>query len=521
MRPSVTSATRKPRALQHGQRRRELVQLGHPVGLRTLPAHDAHDVALQLAGIENAQELVLRIEHPGRRFDHVTVVGNGRDLDDSAPEVAGQQLEAAGGAEGLGGRTHDAGVARRADVAPHDVAVERRLARVLADAAGPHREHVLVHQPGIQQLADHEAGPARGLELVHIRAPVRIHPGQQRHHGRELRKVVPVDGDAGRARDRHPVDQVIGRTAGGHQRAHRIDDGALVHQPPDRRVARSLHDAQRRAHGLPRQRLAQFIARVDERRARHVQAHRLHQHLVAVGRAVEGAGARCVVSAHFGIQQLGPPHPPLRRLFAHLGLVVVRQAAGHRAARHEHGGQMAELQGPDQEARHDLVADAQQQRSVEHVVAEGDRGGHGDHVAREQAQLHARRALRDAVAHGRHPAGNLGGGAALPGLVLDQVRVTGERRVRRQHVVVRGDDADVGPLLRDHAQLVVGRQAREGVRDVGATQPVGSAVARRRLVELPQVLAAGRRTALADALGDGAQNRVEFHRDPATMTNRS
>ena len=38
-------------------------------------------------------------------------------------------------------------------------------------------------------------------------------------------------------------------------------------------------------------------------------------------------------------------------------------------------------------------------------------GGQRDHVAAEQRQLHARAALRDAVAHGRHAAGDLRGGA--------------------------------------------------------------------------------------------------------------
>jgi hypothetical protein len=53
----------------------------------------------------------------------------------------------------------------------------------------------------------------------------------------------------------------------------------------------------------------------------------------------------------------------LRDLLAHLGLVAVRQAAAHRPGRHEDAGQVAEVQRADQQAGHDLVADAQQQRA--------------------------------------------------------------------------------------------------------------------------------------------------------------
>ena len=55
MRPSVTSATREALALRHGQRRRQLVQLGHAVGTRALEAHDGDEIALQLAGLERGQ----------------------------------------------------------------------------------------------------------------------------------------------------------------------------------------------------------------------------------------------------------------------------------------------------------------------------------------------------------------------------------------------------------------------------------------------------------------------------------
>jgi hypothetical protein len=74
---------------------------------------------------------------------------------------------------------------------------------------------------------------------------------------------------------------------------------------------------------------------------------------------------------------------------ADLDLVAVAHAAGHRAGGHEHRRQVAEVQRADQQARHDLVAHAQVQRGVEHVVRQRDGGRHGDGVAREQRHLHA------------------------------------------------------------------------------------------------------------------------------------
>ena len=163
---------------------------------------------------------------------------------------------------------------------------------------------------------------------------------------------------------------------------------------------------------------------------------------------------------------------------------------------------MAEVQRTDQEARHDLVAHAQQQRRVEHVVRQAHRGGHRDGVAREQAQLHARQALGDAVAHRRHPAGDLHRGAEAARLVADQRREALIGLVRRQHVVVGGDDADVGRLLGHDADLVRARQRREGVGDVGAAHPVGPARTRSDGTRARQIGLAQRLAAFADAGGD-------------------
>ena len=181
----------------------------------------------------------------------------------------------------------------------------------------------------------------------------------------------------------------------------------------------SLPSSTARARRGLGQRIAQRRVRVDEGGARQVQAHHLHQHLVGVGGAVEGAGAGAVVGGGLGVEQLVAADLALGVQLAHLALLRVGQPGGHRARGHEERRQVAEGQRADDQARHDLVADAQHQRGVEHVVRQGDGGRHGDDVAGEQRQLHARAALGDAVAHGRHAAGELGDAARLARRRLD------------------------------------------------------------------------------------------------------
>src|SRR2546427_8854037 len=52
--------------------RSELVQLGHAVGARTLPAHHADDIAVQLAGLERLLQRFLRVEDARRRSEEHT-----------------------------------------------------------------------------------------------------------------------------------------------------------------------------------------------------------------------------------------------------------------------------------------------------------------------------------------------------------------------------------------------------------------------------------------------------------------
>ena len=366
-----------------------------------------------------------------------------------------------------------------------------------------------MHEATGQQLAQDPRGAACGLELVHIGIAIGVHAGQQWHHGREFIKVRPVDQDARAARNRHPVDQVVGGAARGQQGHHGVDDAALVHQLADGGEAvAALADVEHGAQRLAGEGLARLGARRFKRRAGHMQAHGFQQHLVAVGRAVKRAGARAVVRSGLGLEQLVAPHQALCVLLAHLGFVLVRQARAHGACGHKHAGQVAIVQRTDQQARHDLVAHAQQQRAIKHIVGQRYRSGHGNGIAGEQRQLHAGRALRHAVAHRGHTARHLHRGAQLGGFVAQDGGVALVRLVGREHVVVGRDDADVGRLLDRDLELVGTRQRRIGMGQVGAAHAVLGGLASDHGIDACKVGAAGVCAALDNALGHARYNWV-------------
>ena len=97
--------------LQHAQRRRELVQLGHAVRLRPLETHHHDHVAIELAAIERRLHLRLVGEHARGRFHDPAIFRHRRDLDRRRAERAVQHAQAAVGAERLGHRTQDRGIA--------------------------------------------------------------------------------------------------------------------------------------------------------------------------------------------------------------------------------------------------------------------------------------------------------------------------------------------------------------------------------------------------------------------------
>jgi hypothetical protein len=185
--------------------------------------------------------------------------------------------------------------------------------------------------------------------------------------------------------------------------------------------------------------------------SRQVQAHHLHQHLVAVGGAVEGAGAGAVVARRrLGLEQ-----------FVAAGLALgigcwrtrpSRRSAGPRssarpARRSPAGGRR---QRADQQAGHDLVADA------EHSAPSNMSCDSATAVAIAiTSRLNSDSsmpvaALGDAVAHRRHAAGHLRRRAAARAPPCGSARGSARRagaptacRCRRDDAEVRRSDAIV------------------------------------------------------------------------------
>ena len=183
--------------------------------------------------------------------------------------------------------------------------------------------------------------------------------------------------------------------------------------------------------------------------------------------------------------------------------LVVGQARWHRPAGHEDRRQMTEGERADEQARHDLVADAEAEGRVEHVVGQRDRRRQRDHVAAEQRQLHARLALGDAIAHGGHAAGELRHGADLARRLLDDRREIAVGLMRRQHVVVGGDDADVGRAAVASQVLLVGAaQAAKPWARLPQDSCVRCGFARAPPRDALQVVARGVAAGRFDALGD-------------------
>ncbi len=201
-----------------------------------------------------------------------------------------------------------------------------------------------------------------------------------------------------------------------------------------------------------------------------MQPHHFHQQLVGVGGAVEGAGARPVVSRHLRREQLVAARLALGIALPHVGLFLVGQARGHRPCRDEQRRQVTEAQRAHQQARNDLVAYPQVQRGIEHVVRQRHRAGHGDHFATGNTQFHARLALRDTVAHGRHATGELPDRTQLAQGLLDLLGELLIRLMRRQHVVVGGHDGDVGRIHQAQRLLVVPAATGNAMGEVGALQ---------------------------------------------------
>ena len=78
--------------------------------------------------------------------------------------------------------------------------------------------------------ARYGSGAAGGVEMVHVGVAVRVDAREHRHDGRQFIEIVPVDDDAGRLGDRHQVQRVVGRAAGGQQADQAVQPMAAARQ---------------------------------------------------------------------------------------------------------------------------------------------------------------------------------------------------------------------------------------------------------------------------------------------------
>ena len=133
---------------------------------------------------------------------------------------------------------------------------------------------------------------------------------------------------------------------------------------------------------------------------------------------------------------------------------------------------MTEAQRTDQQAGDDLVADAEQQRSIEQVVRQRHGGTHGDHLATGDSQLHTGLTLGDAVTHSRHTARHLPHRADLAQRLAQTLGIILVGLMRREHVVVGADDGDIGRIRQAQALLVLRAAASNAMSEVRALRHV-------------------------------------------------
>ncbi|MNY26347.1 hypothetical protein D3C86_1601900 [compost metagenome] len=131
---------------------------------------------------------------------------------------------------------------------------------------------------------------------------------------------------------------------------------------------------------------------------------------------------------------------------------------------------MTEGECGNDEAGHDLVADAEIDGGVEHVVRQADAGRHGDSVAGKQRKLHAGLALCHAVAHGGNRARHLCYAASFFCRIADDRREGLIGLMRRKHVVIGGDDAEIGNPVAGKDVLVGGGTDGKSMREIAAGQ---------------------------------------------------
>jgi hypothetical protein len=88
------------------------------------------------------------------------------------------------------------------------------------------------------------------------------------------------------------------------------------------------------------------------------------------------------------------------------------------------------------------------------------------------------------------------------GFITDDGRESFVRLMRREHVVIRCDHTDIRAALGDNTKLVIGRQRRKSMSNIGTAHTIRTARAGNGLLHLLQISLSCGRTTLAYALGN-------------------
>ena len=123
------------------------MQLGHAVGAGPLETHNDRAVAVELAGLERLQHLILIRKAARRRLDQPAFLVDGAGLEHAAAEIAGNQPHTAVGLERLRRGTQHVDVGALLGALPNElVAVKLGIAHPRVHRIRPSGERVGVEQ---------------------------------------------------------------------------------------------------------------------------------------------------------------------------------------------------------------------------------------------------------------------------------------------------------------------------------------------------------------------------------------
>ena len=381
-----------------------------------------------------------------------------------------QDRDAAGGMDG-----------RRQGTQHLPVGVGRRDVRqVVGHRLSGHREHIAVQQARVQQRLHHHRNPADAVDVVHHVGAERFHVGQVRHLRPDPGEILERQLDVGLVGDGQQVQHRVGGAAechhhrngvlerlfgqdvaGGDAAAQQVDDGhsALAGVP----VAPTVGGRWRGAAG---QRHAQCLGRTG---------HGVGGVHTAAGTLTRTDGPLDGVDILAGHQTAGACPNGLERVDDRdvlLGAVAeLRPPRQDRSGVQEDAGQI-EAGGRHQHAGKRLVAAGQQHRAVEPFGLHDGLDAVGDDLARDQREVHALVAHRDAVGD-RDGAELHREAAGFEDPVLDRLGEPVQREVARRDLVPRGRHADLrfGEIVVAHAD-----RTQHAARS-GAFEPVGDVAA--------------------------------------------